>query len=238
MHQVKNMLAIIPISCDSISGESCLLELQGVEVLRHSLTAAAEVRPELVVVSTPNTELVEIVRGWGFLAIERPQELAGPDISAEQVVLHCLDYLENGPMAGKKLPDYIVLLAADLPLRRPGRVAAACARALCEDADSLFTCNRETPLYWRQSQMGMIPYYDPEDRPARSAEIDRTSSQVWHRENGSVYVFSRQGLQEHNNRLFGKVAYLEMDKEEAISTDTPVGLAMCRAIIEASESVR
>jgi len=227
---VKKVLVIIPISCDSIRGASCLNELHGVEVLRHSLNAADEARPELVVVSTPDAALAETVRNWGFLAVERPEQLAGPDIRAEQVVLHCLDYLEDGPLADKQLPEYVVLLAADLPLRRPGRVAAACARVICEEADSLFSCSRETPLYWRQSQMGMIPYYDPDNRPARSAELDRTGNQVWHRENGSVYVFSSQGLRKHNNRLFGKVACLEMDREEVISTDKSAGLAMCRAI--------
>jgi len=250
---VSRYLVIIPVSCDSVSGDSCLTDLGGTAVLRRSLVAAREARPERIVVSTSERQHADAVRRWGYPVVERPAELADPDLSAEDAVLHCLASLESesrtvnvrpgtdetipdaGPGAAD-LPEYVVLLSPDLPLRRPGRVADACALVERDQAASLFSCTRETPLYWRHTHMGLIPYYDPENRPGRSARNTLGNGQVWHRENGSLYVFRRSGLQRHHNRLFGKVAFLEMDPEEAISTETPAGLTMCRAIVDTADS--
>jgi hypothetical protein len=71
-----------------------------------------------------------------------------------------------------------------------------------------------------------VPFYDPRERPPR-----RGGPAAWLHENGSLYVCRRAGLGQAGSRLFGRIAALEMTREEGARADDPAGLAVCAALL-------
>lgn len=221
---MSRFVAIIPAGLQ-VTGESdCLADLGGRPVLFYSLAAAREEPVDRIVVVTARRQVASLAVAEGVEVIRVPARLAHPEVAWEKAAAHALNQLAATGYA----PDNVVLMAPELPLRRPGRVTAACALLGRESADSLFSCTRETPLFWRHSPGGLVPFYDPQHRPncVRSA-----TDQAWHRENGSLYVCRRDGLLRHGNRLFGKIALLEMDPEESVRASSGTGLTICCALL-------
>jgi CMP-N-acetylneuraminic acid synthetase len=221
---LKRFCAVIPVLRDLAEGRDCLVDVAGRPLLFYTLAAAAEAGLDRIVVSTADPEIATRAREGGAEVLERPAELARPQVAAERVVLQCLETLA----LRRYKPDYVVLLPPELPLRRPGRVASACAMVIREKADSLFSCCRETPFFWRRSPGGLVPFYDPRNREAQRVA---PSAEGWHRENGSIYISRCAGFLSYGSRLFGKVAMLEMEPEESILAVGRGGIAVCRALI-------
>jgi len=216
--------AIIPARRSPGQGTDCLADLAGRPLLWYTVAAAREAGLDRIVVSSAEVPVLDQARRWGIEAVARPGSLAAAGVPAEDVLLHCL-HETAGQGEG---PDFVVLLAPELPFRRPGRVAAACAAVAAERADSLFSWSPEGPCFWRRSPGGLVPFYDPQHPPRRAAP---SPEQVWLRENGSIYVCRRSGLLQHRNRLFGRIATLEMGPEESLRARDLTGRSVCRALI-------
>jgi CMP-N-acetylneuraminic acid synthetase len=221
---LKRFLVVIPARHNAATGHDCLIEVAGRPLLHYTIAAAQEAGPDRIVVSTANEQVSAYARECGMEVISRPAELERSDVSAERILLHCLDTLSLGGY----VPDFVIMLPPELPLRRPGRVTSACASLLRESADTLFSCCREAPFFWRRSPGGLVPFYDPQHRPTRRIV---PAEEAWHRENGSIYISRCSGLWRYGSRLFGKIALLEMEPEESVCAVGRGGLAVCRALI-------
>lgn len=221
---MRAFAAIIPVRQNPSQGKDALADLGGRPILYHSVIAAREAGLDLVVVSSTDEQVCACAARWGVAVLRQPERLAVRGVTAEEVVLHALD----GPLLAAADPDYVVLLPPEMPLRRPGRVAAACAEVRRQGADCLFSCCRERPLLWKPSPGGLIPFYDPQRRQLGDAS---PAEPAWHRENGSIYISGSAGLRRTRNRLFGKITTLEMDSEESLRAVGSAGLVACRAML-------
>lgn len=221
---MSRFLALIPVrGRDGEEPGLALAELGGRRVLDHTLAAAREAPAvDRVVVATAHGGVAAHAACHGVPVVRLPDALTAAAVPAEAVMLHVLDELAS---AGEP-PDYLVLLAPQAPLRRPGRVEAACAAIRAAGADSLLSVCPEPLLVWRASPGGLVPFYDPADRPPRHG-----GGPDWLRENGSIYISACAGFRRARNRLFGRLETLAMDRAESVRVDDPEGLAVCRALL-------
>ncbi len=220
---MKDFVVIIPARHDPAAGRDCLLELGGIALLRHSVLAAQEADLSWIVVTSAAADVCARAVEWNAVTLQQPARLVKRGVTAEEVLQFVLARLP----AVEPPPAYVVMLAPELPLRRSGRLRAACEKVLREEADCLFSCCQERPLLWRPSPGGLVPFYDPQKRHASAVF---RSEPAWRRENGSIYICRRDGLLRYGNRLFGKIVTLDMDPEESLRSVGAAGLAACRAM--------
>jgi CMP-N-acetylneuraminic acid synthetase len=221
---MSQFAGIIPVRQDPDRGKDNLVDLGGRALLHHTVLAALDAGLHPVVVTSHDARVCDYAARWDVVVLRQPDWMEARGTSAEEVMLHAL----AEPPLATAIAEYVVLLPPELPLRRHGRVAAACTEVLRQAADCLFSCCRERPLLWRPSPGGLIPFYDPQKRQSSG---DNHSEPAWHRENGSIYVCRKDGLQSTRNRLFGKIITLEMDPEESLRAVGTPGLVACRAML-------
>jgi len=218
---LSSLIAIVPLDRPGPAvPHGVLADLGGRPLLAWTLASAAEAAAlDDLVVAGADREALAWARGWGARVVEAPP--SGPPGPVD-TALHALQLLgERGAV-----PDTVVLLSAALPLRRPGRVEEACLAFRRAGAESLLSVCEEAPCFWCPSPGGLIPLYDH--------QLGRTHApgNPWLRENGSLYLALRSGLARHRQRLFGRIATLEMDWTESVRADDPAGLAVCRALLD------
>ncbi len=219
---MSSLIAIVPLERPGPDlPHGALADLGGRPLLAWTLASAAEAAAlDDLVVAGADREALAWAREWGARAVEAPPPAASP--GSAETALHALRLLGSRG----SVPDTVVLLSASLPLRRPGRVEAACLAFRRAGAESLLSVCEEAPCFWCPSPGGLIPLYDHQRGRARAA------GEPWLRENGSLYLAQSAGLLRHRQRLFGRIATLEMDWTESVRADDPAGLAVCRALLE------
>ncbi|MHB8079390.1 MAG: hypothetical protein ACYDIE_09060 [Candidatus Krumholzibacteriia bacterium] len=219
---MSSLIAIVPLDRpEPALPHGVLADLGGRPLLGWTLAAAAEAAAlDDLVVAGPDREALAWARDWGARAVEAPPP--GASGGAVETALHVLELLA----ARGRVADTVALLSASLPLRRPGRVEEACLAFRRAGAESLLSVCEEAPCFWCPSPGGLIPLYDHQRGRARAP------GGPWLRENGSLYLALSAGLVRHRQRLFGRIATLEMDWTESVRADEPAGLAVCRALLE------
>ncbi len=169
----------------------------------------------------------------------RPEQLAGPASQIECAVRHWM----LGPGALARRARAIVLLQPTSPLRR-SQTVAECVRLLHEERlDSVTTVERDTGYVfagrvralWDAEAMQDVGHrviWDrPVDEPPGSHNRPRTQDiPPRARENGAVYVFTREHFRRTGSRMGGRGAVVLMDRHEGWEVDTPGDLAVARAI--------
>lgn len=211
------LLAVITVGCDGRPAQAVRTALAGESLLARSLRMVAEVAPERVVASVPDAATGEVAWGAAVEPVVRPVA----DATLEQALQGALAVLGG---------DYSHVLAIDpvLPMRRPGRLAAALRLAVHEGADCVFSCHRESALLWQRSPMGLVPYFDPTRHPSLASGEDAVP---WLKEDGGFYLLTTAAFRRDGHRHAGRIAPLEIEPEEAVVADGPSGLAVCRALL-------
>lgn len=219
---MSSLIAIVSLDLPGPSRpHDVLADLGGRPLLAWSLASAAEAAAlDDLVVAGPDRDALAWARDWGARVVEAP--LPNASAGSAATALHVLQRLG----AQRPVPDTVALLSASLPLRRPGRVEEACVAFRRGRAESLLSVCEEAPCFWCPSPGGLIPLYD--HQRGRS----HAPGEPWLRENGSLYLALTAGLRQHRQRLFGRIATLEMDWTESVRADEPAGLAVCRALLE------
>ena len=211
------LLAVITVGCDGRGADAARQTLSGETLLDRARRQVQEAGPDRVVVSLPDPTLVAAAHA----AELEPLVRSGGQTSVEAALESALDTLDD---------TFSHVLAIDplLPLRRPGRLARALSLAVCEGADCVFSCHRESSLLWRRSEMGLVPYFDP----ARRVDLGGGADDLpWLKEDGGFYLLRVTTFREQGSRHAGRIAPLELEPAEAVVADGSSGLSVCRALL-------
>ncbi|MCI7455837.1 cytidylyltransferase domain-containing protein [Actinomyces urogenitalis] len=186
--------------------------------IEQALAATGDLR---TVVSTEDPEIAQVAMDAGAEVINRPAELAQDSTATEPVVVHAMDVL-----AGQGYdPDYVMLLQATSPVRRPGTIDRALTQIAQTGVDSLVGVVPQTPFLWWTARDGHGPTadFDVDHRPRRQ---ELTEAQMRYRETGSLYVTRPWVYRKHLNRIGGEIGLFIMDEVEGVDIDSPLDLAL------------
>lgn len=130
-----NILGIIPARGSSKGFLKKNIQiLLGKPLIAHTIIAAQ--RSHLIdrlVVSTEDEEIAEISRRYGVEVIARPVELAADDSPIEEALRHSVTYLR---VKEGYNPDIVVLMQANLPIRKEGMIDTVIKKLINSGADS------------------------------------------------------------------------------------------------------
>jgi len=128
-------------------------------------------------------------------------------------------------------PDPVVLLYATSPLLSSARISEALQLMQERKFNSLVSVEEDRGHYWIRGENGHERLY-PKD------VLNRQKISPLLKENGAVYICTRDLLMNESALLGGKVGFLIMDPWESIDIDEPADLEAVRLFMEASPAAR
>lgn len=191
-------------------------------LISHSITQSLKSKYITdVVVSSDSDEILKISETYGVIALKRPDEISTDTSSSESALLHTIESL-NGNY------DYVVFLQATSPLRTTEDIDNCIETLINNNLDSVFSASiLEDMLIWKLSNETLESVnYDYKNRKRRQ------DSEIQYVENGSIYVFKKEGFIKNKNRLFGKIGLSLMDSWKMFEIDSLEDLELCELIFK------
>lgn len=185
--------------------------LAGKPMLAHILeTAKGSKGVDRVIVTTDSEEVKKVAEQYGAeVPFIRPEELTKDDVTSQQVLHHCLQWLEEHE---QYVPDYVLLLYATSPLLKRERVEEAIRIAIERDSDSVISGSLDKGYYWVEVEGGWQRLYPR-----------KVANSQWLKplfvENGAIYLTKSKFLSKQY--VADKADVLVMDENENVDVDYP-----------------
>ena len=112
--------------------------------------------------------------------------------------------------------DYVVFIQATNVFLKKNYIRKALNIFFKNNFDSLLSVIKSKKFIWEKNKSKFISLnYDYKKRQLRQ------NLNYYFIENGSFYIFSMKGFMQHKNRLFGKIGYSLMSKNNSLEIDYP-----------------
>jgi len=176
---------------------------------------------ERIYVSTDDFRIKNAVKDYDnemVQIVNRSPHTATDDATTESVMIE---------FANQHAFDEICLIQPTSPLITPREIQEGINKFINLQADSLLSCIRQKRFYWKVDKLGFAKplNYDPKKRPLRQ---DWNGTLV---ENGAFYITHKKGLLENKSRLYGKIAFYEMDEQSFVELDEPADWDFVESIL-------
>lgn len=178
-----------------------------------------------VYVSSDSDAILDEAEKAGAIAIKRPDSLASDSASSESALQHAIEVIQS-----KSDIDLIVFLQCTSPVRKKDDIDNAVAQLLENEADSLLSVLTIKDYFvWQagtshQASASSVNF----DYQSRKRRQDLPTQYL---ENGSIYVFKPEVLEQYGNRLGGKIALYPMEKYCSQQIDDDAEFMLCEAIL-------
>jgi len=236
---MSNVVGIIPARGGSVGVPlKNIKKLNGYPLIQYTIQAALDSDSlDRIIVSTDHDEIASISESLGAeVPFKRPTDIS-EDVETELVLQHAVKYLEDSESYDI---DAVVLLQPTSPFRK-AKTIKECVKLFKEkaDADSVVSVNNvegfrpEWMLSIDDSQK-ITPYNTPfyHDELPVIKLVARQSFPDLYRQNGSVWVTSRDLLM-NDNLVIGPNAYAVITEEiEAVDIDTKVDFLVAESLMK------
>jgi CMP-N,N'-diacetyllegionaminic acid synthase len=163
-----------------------------------------------IYVSSDSDKILDYAKKQKVVTIKRPRILATSKSQSEKAIEH----------AFKKINiafNYIVFAQVTSPLRPKNVFDKSLKYFFKKKLDSLFSSNIPAKIFlWEKINKSIIPKFNINQRKMRQ-DIKNIYS-----ENGSFYIFKKEGFDKFKNRLFGKIGTYEIDKKYSYDIDDEI----------------
>ena len=182
-----------------------------------------------VIVSTDDREIAEVSKKFGAeVPFMRPGELSGDDSPHMAVVLHAIQWLEDGEGWS---PDYVVLLQPTSPFRTAEDIDAAAGVALDRNADSVISVNEAPSHPYKVNRLTdrgtLVSFLEPPKGYLRRQTMPEALF-----ENGAVYMARREVLLKEKRWYTENTYPFVMPEERSLDIDSPWDLELAGLILQ------
>ena len=218
MEDLTGFAALIPLRGGSKGIRKKNLCMLNQAPLYHYVTSASIEAKLKTFISTEDPEIKENCKNnfRSVNIVDRPMALAQDHSSTEDVIKH---FIEIEPST-----KHIVLLQATSPLTKSKDITMAIKKYKQHSYIPLISVVHEHSFLWNEE--GEPINYDPFKRPRR---------QDWKgnfRENGAIYIFSKEHFKQHKSRGALKCTLFQMQKSTLYEIDDLEDLAIVSSIQE------
>ena len=226
---VHEVLAIIPVRGRDAEADGAPVQLGGKPLISYTIDAALKstvVTRTLVTTDSPSVRELAVSLG-AEAPFLRPAELAAPNVSLDNVLQHCLEWLQqdNGYLAN-------VVLCLEIPHPfRPSELLDQVVSVLEEQRlDTVVTVYEERHPMWRIDEYGELSSIGGEET------TPSTKRRPLYRQLAGLALACRGDLLLREGRRFGDrvgIAPLQ-DASAAVDTQEPLGLTLAEHILSAN----
>ena len=213
-------------------------KLHNTNCLELTINSLLTVLPkEKILVSSDSSLIGDIALNMGVIFLKRPSDLSSDKATSESAWKHAIQYLAKENC----FPETIIAPQVTSPLRYLDTFKNALKKFKIDNYDSLFSATEVSKhsFEWllEESKNKLSPLnYDPyrQRKRRQDNEIDENTKI---RENGSFFIFKREGFLKYSNRFFGKTGFFIQDKLESIEIDEPLDWILAEAVLKANEDL-
>ncbi len=227
MYKDKSFLAIIPARGGSKRlPRKNMLDLNGKPLIAWSIEAGLDSKYiDKVVVSSDDSEILNISQKFGADTIVRPSELASDTATTYDAIEHAIKSLE-------KKYDYVVLLQATSPLRTAKHTNEAIVLLGKKDADAVVSvCEMEHSPLWSNTlddTLSMKGFLRDEVLNKRSQDLE-----TYYRLNGAIYICKTEKLLEEKSFfLKDNIFAYVMDRESSVDIDEEIDFKLAGLLVD------
>jgi len=222
----KTFLAIIPARGGSkrLPHKNKLI-FGGKPLISWSIEAAQKTKYlDEIIVSSDDTEILNIAHKYGIRTLLRPENLASDTASTVDVIEHTLKNIDQDY-------DYIVLLQPTSPLRSYENIACAIELLINKNADAIISvCKVEHSPFWSNilpNDRNMDNFLSDEVLNKRGQDFEQ-----YYRLNGAIYIIDKNKFLEKKSIFLKKNIFAyEMSQKQSIDIDTKLDFQIASAII-------
>ena len=191
-----------------------LIDLCGKPLIHYSIQASINSIVEETWVSSDSDEILEISKSLGSNTIKRPKDLSEYNSTSESVLIH---FAKNVDF------DILVFIQCTVPLIKSEDINKGIKKM--KSFDSVVSVTETNQMFWDSNG----PLYDINNRLRRQNSLKR------YLETGSFFITTKKKLIESNNRLSGKIGFLEIPKHRSFDIDDYDDLKIVKSIINSNE---
>ena len=191
-----------------------LIDLCGKPLIHYSIQASINSIVEETWVSSDSDEILEISKSLGSNTIKRPKDLSEDNSTSESVLIH---FAKNVDF------DILVFIQCTVPLIKSEDINKGIKKM--KSFDSVVSVTETNQMFWDSNG----PLYDINNRLRRQNSLKR------YLETGSFFITTKKKLIESNNRLSGKIGFLEIPKHRSFDIDDYDDLKIVKSIINSNE---
>jgi len=226
MYKNKTFLAIIPARGGSKRlPRKNILELDGKPLIAYSIEAALNSKYiDRVVVSSDDSEILEVSQKFGSTILKRPDSLATDTSSTFDAIHHTLENYNSY--------DYIILLQPTSPLRTTKHIDEAIELLERKRADAIISVTQmeHSPLWSNTLDKygSMRNFISDEIRNKRSQDLE-----AHYRLNGAIYICQKDRLL--NEKCFfiqDNIYAYQMGNESSIDIDEEIDFKLAKLYME------
>jgi len=220
----RTFLAIIPARGGSKRlPRKNVLDLNGKPLIAWSIEAGVKSSYiNKVLVSSDDSEILEISKQYGAETIIRPDELASDTATTFDAIKHSIENSEPY--------DYVILLQPTSPLRDTKQINEAIDLLIEKNADAIVSvCEMDHSPLWSNTlddSLSMQGFLKNEVLNKRSQDLE-----TYYRLNGAIYICKTEKLLEEESFFLKEniFAYV-MDRESSIDIDEEIDFRIAKTI--------
>ena len=211
--------------------------LAGLPLIAYTIKAAQKSRLiGRLVVSTDDDEISELSQHYGVEVIPRPSQLANDNSPIDDALRHSVTYLKEKQ---GYYPDIVVMLQANLPVRKTGMIDAVISKLVNSDADSsvsIYEVDQRPELMKRLKHDRVYPRYKlpkgyrRQDFP-RLYLLDGAVTAI-----RTEVLFTTMGDRRAHAYLGDNVRGLVQEKLYSVEVDSLEDILLAEAILQVLES--
>ena len=201
------------------------MDLEGKPLIAYSIEAALESKYiDKVVVSSDDSEILEVSQKFGATILTRPDFLATDISSTFDAIEHTIEHYNNY--------DYIVLLQPTSPLRTTKHIDESIELLQSKDGDAVISVTQmeHSPLWSNtlDENGSMIDFISDEIKNKRSQDLE-----TYYRLNGAIYICQKDRLlSEKCFFLKDDIFAYKMDNENSIDIDEEIDFELAKLYME------
>lgn len=176
-----------------------------------------------IFVSSDSHDILEIGHEYGVGSILRTPEVSGDGATSELSWIYSIDYLRK---LGLNY-DWIFAPQVTSPMREPSDIKNGLLMAKSGVWDSLFAATKTDQCsLWKRGKDGLESIgYDYKNRKRRQ------DNDIQYIENGSFYLFKPGLIKKYNNRMYGNIGVVPMDRWKSFEIDSIDDFKLCSLVM-------
>lgn len=221
----KTFLAIIPARGGSKRlPRKNILDLAGKPLIAWSIEAGLDSQYiDKVIVTSDDTEILNIAQQFGSDAIKRPDALASDTATSFDAIKHTIENIDKY--------DYVVLLQPTSPLRTAEHIDEAIELLERKKANAVVSvCEMEHSPLWSNTLPGddsMKGFLKDKVLNKRSQDLE-----AYYRLNGAIYICNTNKLlEEESFFLKENIFAYKMDRESSVDIDEKIDFQFTEILI-------